>query len=102
MNYGSPRIDYAAVKLIDLTFRQLRLPRRNVSAVRDDTHFSLEIDSAAVLCFRRRRLPLKEFAAAWDIAAADIDDRIFRRTSFPPNELPGGRNDDYYMADVGE
>ena len=56
-------IDLAAVKLVDLTFRRLRLPRRNVPDVRDEKN--------------------------------DIDDRIFRRTNFPPNEPPGGRNDDY-------
>ena len=80
------------VKLIDLTFRRLRLPRRNVSAVRDENHISLEIDSTAIrlinLYFRRLRLPPEDFVAAWDITAADINDRIFRRTSFPSNELP--------------
>ena len=104
-NYVSPEIDSVAVELIDLTFRRLRLPRRNVSAVRDETHVSLEIDSEAVelidLCFRRLRLPPKDFAAACDIAVANIDDRIFRRTSFPPNELPGGRNDDYIWLTSG-
>ena len=102
---GSPRIDCAVLELIDLTFRRLRLPQRDVSAERDENHVSLEIDSVAVelidLCFRRLRLPPEDFAAAWDIAAADIDDRIFRLTSFPPNEFPGGREDDYIWLTSG-
>ena len=34
-NYVPPKIDSAAVKLNDLTFRRLRLPPGNVSAERD-------------------------------------------------------------------
>ena len=104
-SYGSPEIYCAAVELNDLTFRRQRLQRRNISAERDENYVSPKIDSVVVelidLCFRCLRLPPKDFAAACDIAVADIDYRIFRRTSFPPNELPGGRNDDYIWLTSG-
>ena len=39
---GSPNIDCAAVELNDLTFRRLRLPRRDIFAERDENSVSPE------------------------------------------------------------
>ena len=60
-NYGSPKIDSAAVELNDLIFRQLRFPPEEFAAAWD--------------------------IAAAAGGAVKLDDMIFRRTSFPPNEL---------------
>ena len=62
------------------------------------TLLSANVDCAAVelndLTFRRLRLPWRNVPDVRD-ENNDIDDRVFRRTRFPPNEPPGGRNDDY-------
>ena len=40
-NYISPEIDSAAVELYDVTFRRLRLPRKNISAEHDKSYVSV-------------------------------------------------------------
>ena len=108
-NYISPDLDSAAVKLYDVTFRWLGLPWKNISAEhdtsndsvsagRDKIDRSLNVDCTVVelddLTFRRLRLPQRNVPDVRD-EKNDIDDRVFRHTSFPTNEPHGGRNDDY-------
>ena len=108
-NYGSPKIDSAAVELNDLTFRRLRLPPGNVFAGRDGNYGSPKIDSAAVelidLICRRLSFQPEECPVGWETAAvacgeAQQDDMIFRRTIWPPDEFAAGWKGDYLRPDL--
>ena len=39
-------------------------------------------------------------SAATDCGADGLDDLVFRRTNFPPDELSAGRDDDYIWLDL--
>ena len=104
----SPRTDSAAVKQNNLTFRRLKLPRRDVSAERDMKYVSvsancINVDSAAAepndLFCRRLSLPP-------NIVAADVCGSVqkhitlFRRTDWTPDDFAAGRNDDYIKSNL--
>ena len=106
---SSLNVDGMAAEVYDVTFRWLRLPRKNISAEHNKNYCevstkqeefddSLNVDCAAVELndptFRRPRLPRRNAPDVRD-EKNDIDDRVFHRTSLPLNEPPGGRNDDY-------
>ena len=84
-NYGSPKIDSAAVELDDLIFRRPNLPPEDVSAGCDGNYGSLKIDSAVV---------------DYGTGAVGLDDLIFRHTNLPPNEFSARRNGDYIWRDL--
>ena len=80
-NYISPEMDSAAVELYDVTFRRLRLPRKNIAAEHDKSYDSvsarrdkidglLNVDCAAVklydLTLRRLRLQRKDISPEHD------------------------------------
>ena len=92
-------MDYTAVEIYDVTFRRLRLRWKNNSAEHDKNYSkvsAIEYSMASELndpTFRRPRFPRRNVP---DLRVKnDIDNKVFRHTSFPPNEPAGGRNDDY-------
>ena len=107
----SPGIDSAAVELNNLTFRQLRLQRRNISAEReknyvnvpagrDEIDGSLNVDCMAVelndVTFRQLRLPRRDISAEHDgsyvppeidSAVVELNDLTFRRLRLPRRDV---------------
>ena len=93
------KVDYTAVELYDVTFLRLRLWRKDNSAEQHKNcskvsaiEYNIAIERNDPT-FRRPRLPRRNVP---DVHVNnDIDNMVFRRMRFPPNEPAGGRNDDY-------
>ena len=95
----SAAVDCNAVVRNDLIFRRLSLPPEDVSAGRDGKYGFPKIDSAtadsgAVEINNLMSLPPEDDSAAvdYDTGAVGLDDLIFRRLSFPPEEFAAGWN----------
>ena len=97
----SPRTDSVSAEQNNLTFRRPKSPRRDVSTEQDMNCVSangINGDSTASepydhLCRRRSLPPNRAVVEVGGSVHKHIT--FFRRTSFPPNEPAGGRNDDY-------
>ena len=86
-----PRRDVSS-EVYDVTFRRLRLLRKNISAEHDKNYSEVSAIEYSIavklydLTFRRPRLPRRNVP---DVREKNhIDNRVFRRTNFPPNERP--------------